>query len=355
VGWSGMLQKGTLDSEKERKAFEIIERNAKAQAQLIDDILDVSRIVTGRLRLDLRPVQLHSIITTAVDSIRPLTDSKKIRLTMDLESRPSLVSGDPDRLQQVVWNLLSNAAKFTSAGGRIDLSLHNTNAHIELIVRDTGQGIEPEILPHVFDRFRQADSSKTRRHGGLGLGLAIVQHLVELHGGTVTAKSDGEGKGSEFRIVLPSLESHENSFPHQLAKLRGPEAYSQLVGRRILTIEDDADARQMIEIVLRSQGADVVAVGSVREAIAILDEGKWRPTAIISDLGMPDEDGYDLIKKVRSRSVEDCGQTPAIALTGYAGKEEVERVLNAGYQAHLLKPLDLAQLIRTIISMSPKS
>ena len=356
VGWSGMLQKGTLDSEKERKAFEIIERNAKAQAQLIDDILDVSRIVTGRLRLDLRPVQLHSIITTAVDSIRPLTDSKKIRLTMDLASRPSLVSGDPDRLQQVVWNLLSNAAKFTPADGHIDVRLNNTNAHIEIIVTDTGQGIEPEILPHVFDRFRQADSSKTRRHGGLGLGLAIVQHLVELHGGTVTAKSDGEGKGSEFRIVLPSLESHENSFPHRLdSRKRGPEAYSQLVGRRILTIEDDADARQMIEIVLRSQGADVVAVGSVREAIAVLDERKWKPTVIVSDLGMPDEDGYDLIKKVRSRSVDDCGQAPAIALTGYAGKDEVERALNAGYQAHLLKPLDLTELIRTIISMSPKA
>jgi CheY-like chemotaxis protein len=257
-------------------------------------------------------------------------------------------------LQQIVWNLLSNAAKFTPPEGQISVQLKNTNSHIEIIITDTGQGIEPDVLPHVFDRFRQADSSKTRRHGGLGLGLAIVQHLVELHGGTVTAKSDGEGKGSEFRIVLPSLEYHETSFPHRRdAKQGAPEQYWQLAGRRILTVEDDADARQMIEIVLRSQGADVVAVGSVREAIAILDEKKWKPTVIVSDLGMPEEDGYDLIKKVRARSVEDCGQAPAIALTGYAGNEEVERVLKAGYQAHLLKPIDLSELIKTIVAMSP--
>ena len=355
VGWSGMLQRGALDTEKERKAFEIIERNAKAQAKLIDDILDVSRIVTGRLRLDLRPVQLHTIITTAVDSIRPLTDSKKIRLTMELESKPSLVSGDPDRLQQVVWNLLSNAAKFTPREGQIGIRLHNTNSHIEIIVTDSGQGIEADVLPHVFDRFRQADSSKTRRHGGLGLGLAIVQHLVELHGGTVTARSEGEGKGSEFRIVLPSLETHESSLAHRLdLKLSAPEQRAQLAGRRILTVEDDADARQMLEIVLRSQGADVVAVGSVREAIAVLDDKKWKPTLILSDLGMPDEDGYDLIRKVRSRSADDSGEAPAIALTGYAGKDEVERALKAGYQAHLLKPIDLSALIKMIAAMSPK-
>lgn len=356
VGWSGMLQRGALDTEKERKAFEIIERNAKAQAQLIDDILDVSRIVTGRLRLDLRPVQLNTIISTAIDSIRPLTDAKRIHLTMDLESKPSLVSGDPDRLQQVVWNLLSNAVKFTPPEGQIGIRLRNTNSHIEIVVTDTGQGIEAEVLPHVFDRFRQADSSKTRRHGGLGLGLAIVQHLVELHDGTITARSEGEGKGSEFRIVLPSLETRERSIPHRLEfELNVREQRSQLVGRRILAVEDDEDARQMIEIVLRSQGADVVAVGSVREAIAVLDDKKWKPTLILSDLGMPDEDGYDLIRKVRSRNADDSGEAPAIALTGYAGKDEVERALQAGYQAHLLKPIDLSELVKTIAAMSPKA
>lgn len=356
VGWSGMLRKGTLDKERERHAVEVIERNAKAQAQLIDDILDVSRIVSGKLRLDLRPIQLQPIIMTAVDSIRPLTDSKRISLTTDLDPEAGPVSGDPDRLQQVVWNLLSNAAKFTPPEGRIGIRLTSANSHIQIAVTDTGQGIDSQVLPHVFDRFRQADSSKTRRHGGLGLGLAIVRHLVELHGGTVAAKSDGDGKGSEFSITLPCIGPDDDHFRQQRMKpmkeLLDPG--HKLAAMKILIVEDDSDSRQMLEMVLKSRGAEVSAVGSVREAMAVLNKKEWQPALLLSDLGMPEEDGYDLIRKIRSRSVEEGGELPAIALSGYAGREEGERALNAGYQVHLSKPVDLGELMKAIVTFSPR-
>jgi CheY-like chemotaxis protein/anti-sigma regulatory factor (Ser/Thr protein kinase) len=352
VGWSGMLRKGTLDEERERNAVEIIERNAKAQAQLIDDILDVSRIVSGKLRLDLRPVQLQQIIGAAVDSIRPFADSKKLQVTTDLNLEAGPVSGDPDRLQQVVWNLLSNAAKFTPAGGQIGIRLIGAGENIEIVVTDSGQGIDCNVLPHVFDRFRQADSSKSRRHGGLGLGLAIVRHLVELHDGTVEAKSEGKDRGCEFRVTLPCIspdipkpETHEGT-------KSSPELSVELFGIRILTVDDDADSRYMLEMGLRSHGADVAAVGSVREALDVLNRSDWRPSLLLSDLGMPEEDGYDLIRKVRSRTAEDGGQLPAIALTGYAGKEEGARALQAGYQVHLSKPVNWTDLMRSILAFT---
>jgi CheY-like chemotaxis protein/anti-sigma regulatory factor (Ser/Thr protein kinase) len=346
VGWSGMIRRASLDKDRERHAIEVIERNAKAQAQLIDDILDVSRIVSGKLRLDLRPIQLHQIVATAVDSIRPVAEAKSVELKVQLDSDAGPVSGDADRLQQIVWNLLTNAVKFTPAGGEIQISLIDADKNVEIVVKDTGQGITPDVLPHIFDRFRQADSSKTRRHGGLGLGLAIVHHLVQLHGGTVTAQSDGQDQGSEFRVVIPCMvpalslvqpDSDKGSLPS-----------SQLSRISILVVDDDADSRNMLEIGLRSNGADVRTAGSVREAIAILDRKGWRPAVLLSDLGMPDQDGYDLIELVRARPVEEGGQLPAIALTGYAGKEEGEKTLRVGYQAHLSKPVDWSNLIRTI-------
>ena len=351
VGWSAMMRRGSLDKDREQDAIEIIERNAKAQAQLIDDILDVSRIVSGKLRLDLKPTQLHEIVSTAVDSIRPLADAKSIRLKMHLDRDAGPVSGDSDRLQQIVWNLLSNAVKFTPANGEIEISLINAGKRVEIIVRDTGQGIAPDVLPHIFDRFRQADSSKTRRHGGLGLGLAIVHHLVQLHDGTVTAHSDGHDRGSEFRIVIPCIVYAAGVLQGESQRaLLGPT--SELSRLSILVVDDDADSRNMLETALRSQGADVATAASVREALAALDRQDWRPVLLLSDLGMPEQDGYDLIRLLRARTVEDGGQLPAIALTGYAGKEEGEKTLKEGYQAHLSKPVDWAELIRTIASLT---
>jgi len=351
VGWSAMMRRGSLDKDREQDAIEIIERNAKAQAQLIDDILDVSRIVSGKLRLDLKPTQLHEIVSTAVDSIRPLADAKSIRLKMHLDRDAGPVSGDSDRLQQIVWNLLSNAVKFTPARGEIEISLINAGERVEIIVGDTGQGIAPDVLPHIFDRFRQADSSKTRRHGGLGLGLAIVHHLVQLHDGTVTAHSNGHDRGSEFRIVIPCIVYAAGVLQGESQRaLLGPT--SELSRLSILVVDDDADSRNMLETALRSQGADVATAASVREALAALDRQDWRPALLLSDLGMPEQDGYDLIRLLRARTVEDGGQLPAIALTGYAGKEEGEKTLKEGYQAHLSKPVDWAELIRTIASLT---
>jgi signal transduction histidine kinase/integral membrane sensor domain MASE1/ActR/RegA family two-component response regulator len=351
VGWSAMMRRGSLDKERERHAVEIIERNAKAQAQLIDDILDVSRIVSGKLRLDLRPTQLHQIVATAIDSIRPLAESKSIRLRMALDHEAGPVSGDPDRLQQIVWNLLSNAVKFTSAEGEIELRLVDVSTNIEIVVKDTGQGIAPDVLPYIFDRFRQADSSKTRRHGGLGLGLAIVHHLVQLHGGTVTARSEGEGKGSEFTIVLPCIASESNQLSQSETQRGQLEPGRKLSRLSILVVDDDEDSRNMLEMALKSQGADVVTAASVREALAVLDRKDWRPTLLLSDLGMPEQDGYDFIRLVRTRSIEKGGQLPAIALTGYAGKEEGEKTLKEGYHAHLSKPVDWSELIKTIATI----
>ena len=351
VGWSAMMRRGSLDKHRERDAIEIIERNAKAQAQLIDDILDVSRIVSGKLRLDLKPTQLHEIVSTAVESIRPVADAKSIRLKLHLDRDAGPVSGDSDRLQQIVWNLLSNAVKFTPADGEIEISLINAGERVEIIVRDTGQGIAPDVLPHIFDRFRQADSSKTRRHGGLGLGLAIVHHLVQLHDGTVTAHSDGQQRGSEFRIVIPCIVNVAGMLQGENQKaLLGPS--SELSRLSILVVDDDADSRNMLEMALRSQGADVATAASVREALAALDRQDWKPALLLSDLGMPEQDGYDLIRLLRARTVEDGGQLPAVALTGYAGKEEGEKTLKEGYQAHLSKPVDWAELIRTIASLT---
>jgi len=352
VGWSAMMRRGSLDKERERHAIEIIERNAKAQAQLIDDILDVSRIVSGKLRLDLKPTQLHPIVATAVDSIRPLADAKSIRLKVELDQEAGPVSGDSDRLQQIVWNLLSNAVKFTAAEGEIEISLIDAGNNVEIVVRDTGAGIAPDVLPHIFDRFRQADSSKTRRHGGLGLGLAIVHHLVQLHGGVVTARSEGHQEGSEFRVVLPciALECDPSEQGENQKSLLGPS--SELSDVSILVVDDDADSRNMIEIALRSQGADVTTAASVRDALTVLDRSEWRPTLLLSDLGMPEQDGYDFIRLVRARSINDGGKLPAIALTGYAGKEEGEKTLKEGYQAHLSKPVDWSELIKTIASLT---
>jgi signal transduction histidine kinase/integral membrane sensor domain MASE1/CheY-like chemotaxis protein len=351
VGWASMLRSGSLDQARATRAIEVIDRNAKAQAQLIEDILDVSRIVSGNLRLDPRPVHLGQVIEASVDAIRPAAEAKQIRITVSIDAKAGPVSGDPDRLQQIVWNLLSNGVKFTPNGGQITVDLTSSNSHVEIAVSDTGQGIPGEFLPHVFDRFRQADGSKTRRHGGLGLGLAIVRNLVELHGGTIKAHSDGEGKGTTFTIHLPcvgvgtQLTSHRK--PSETAGLARAST-RELSGLRILTVEDDKDSREMLELVLRSQGAEVVAVSSVRGALEVLDKNGWQPHVLVSDLGMPEEDGYDLIRMLRERQEAEIGQIPAIAITGYAGEQESRRAINAGFQKHLTKPIDWRMLIDSI-------
>ena len=354
VGWASMLRSGSLDQGRAARAVEVIDRNARAQAQLIEDILDVSRIVSGNLRLDPRPVHLQQVIEAAVDSIRPAAEAKQIALRVKLDPKAGPVSGDPDRLQQVVWNLLSNAVKFTPAEGQIEINLSCTDSHVEVGVSDTGQGISSEFLPFVFDRFRQADGSKTRRHGGLGLGLAIVRNLVELHSGQVKAYSEGEGKGTAFTIKLPCVGVATVLSERQklLDVAKASRESTELAGLSILAVEDDPDSREMIELVLRSQGADVVAAASVREALEVLERNEWKPHILVSDLGMPEQDGYDLIRKIRSGSNGGQNSLPAIAITGYAGNEEGKRALSAGFQKHLTKPVNWSQLVKSIIELT---
>jgi signal transduction histidine kinase/ActR/RegA family two-component response regulator len=353
VGWSSLLRSGSLDQARATRAIEVIDRNAKAQAQLIEDILDVSRIVSGNLRLSPRPVQLQQVIEAAIDSIRPAADAKQIRLQMSLDPEAGPVSGDPDRLQQVVWNLLSNAVKFTPSGGQVDVRLKSANSHVDVVVSDNGNGIPSDFLPHVFDRFKQADGSRTRRHGGLGLGLAIVRNLVELHGGTVNVHSDGEGKGTSFTISIPCVgvaTQVPGSLSHLDVSRVSQEGNSELRGLRILAVEDDNDSREMLEMVLKSQGAEVVSVSSVRDALQVLENNHWAPQILVSDLGMPEMDGYDLIRKVRSDAAQ--ADLPAIAITGYAGNEEGKRAIEAGFQRHLTKPVNWRELIDSIAELS---
>lgn len=350
VGWTGLLSGGQLDEVMVTRAIEIIDRNAKAQAQLIEDILDVSRIVSGNFRLDLRPVQLEQVIKAAVDSMRPVADARKVEIFVALDPNAGLVSGDPDRLQQIVWNILSNAVKFTPTGGQVNVLLKCSPSENEVVISDTGEGITAEFLPHVFDPFRQADGSKTRRHGGLGLGLAIVRHLTELHGGVVKAHSDGQGKGTTFTVTLPCV-SVETELGARLTGQSMQDGEPELIGLRVLTVEDDSDSREMLELVLRSQGAEVVSVSSVHEALQILNNNGWKPDVLLSDLGMPDEDGYHLIRKVRSRTAAEGGMLPAIAITGYAGQEEIERALAAGYQTQLTKPVNWNDLVKTLVML----
>jgi signal transduction histidine kinase/ActR/RegA family two-component response regulator len=353
LGWASMLRKTEFDRETARGALETIERNARAQNQIIEDLLDVSRIVTGKLRLDVRQVEPASFIDAAVESVRPAADAKGVRLTKSLDVGALSLSGDPARLQQVVWNLLSNAIKFTPRGGRVEIALGRADSNVEVVVSDTGQGIKPEFLPYVFDRFRQADSSTTRRHGGLGLGLAIVRHLVELHGGTVRAESEGEGRGSTFVVALPLAavrrgEGDDAAVPRQ-AGAAARESADELRGLKILVVDDEEDTRDFLRAALGGCGAEVLTAATAREA-ARLAAGS-RPDVLISDIGMPDEDGFELIRRVRELPAESGGGVPAIALTAYARTEDRLRVLRSGYQMHLAKPVELAELIAVVASL----
>lgn len=358
LGWAHMLRSNKLDDTTQTRALETIERNAKSQAQLIEDILDVSRIVTGKLRLDVRPVEMDAVVDAAIDAVRPAADAKEIRIDSIMDPRAGPVSGDPNRLQQVIWNLVANAVKFTGRGGSVQLRLRPLESSIEIIVSDTGQGISAEFLPYVFDRFRQADATSTRRHGGLGLGLAIVRHLVEMHGGTVEVSSPGETLGATFTVKLPSIVTRI-SRPGQELPQRGPvgtislEPSARLDGLRVMVVDDESDTREMLRIMIGQLGAEVKACSSSDEAMRLFSQ--WRPDVILSDIEMPDEDGYELIRKVR-RSEENGGRkVPAIALTAYGRVEDRLRALAAGYQMHIAKPAEPAEIAAVIASLAARS
>jgi len=350
LGWASLLRGGKLDPENADRAIEIVERNAKAQSKLIEGVLDVSRIVSGKLQLDVRPLHLSGVIEAAVDSIRPAADAKNMNLRVVIDKPEPLVSGDANRLQQVVWNLLSNAVKFSQAGDEISVSLAMVGPEVEVSVQDSGQGIPREFLPNVFDRFRQADPSTTRKHGGLGLGLAIVKHLVDLHGGSIKAESDGIGTGATFKVKLKPLDKPEAA----LTGLHGGELRAtagettSLAGLKVLVVDDHEDDRDVLTHMLSSCNAEVKAAGSVAEALRLLHD--WQPEVIVSDISMPDVDGYAFIRQLRALNVH--GAIPAIAVTAHALAEDRERALAAGFQNHLAKPVQLSELVNSIAKVA---
>jgi PAS domain S-box-containing protein len=355
LGWAHLLRAGQLDEKNAVSALETIERNARAQAQLIDDLLDVSRIITGKLRLDVRVVDPASFIESAIESLCPAAEAKDIRIQKVMDTGVVSVAADPARLQQVVWNLLSNAIKFTPKGGRVQVRLERINSHIEIAVCDTGTGISQEFLPFVFERFRQADQQTTRQHGGLGLGLAIVRHLVELHGGTVEAESQGEGQGATFIVKLPIVPVHQKNnvdervHPAARDMLPSHECPERLDGLKVLVVDDESDTRELLRVGVSQCGAEVMTAGSAQEALEAI--ARERPDLLISDIGMPGEDGYELIKKVRALPANHGGKIPAIALTAYARTEDRLRAIRAGYQMHVTKPVELAELVVVMASL----
>jgi PAS domain S-box-containing protein len=359
LGWANMLRSGRLDPEITARAVEIIERNARSQAKIVEDLLDISRIITGKLRLNIGPVELSPVIEAALDVIRPAAAAKDIRLEVMLDSHAGPVAGDPERLQQVIWNLLSNAVKFTDKGGRVQTRLRRHNSQVSLTVSDTGQGISPEFLPFVFDRFRQADSGYARAHGGLGLGLAIVRQLVEMHGGSVSASSPGEEQGTTFTVNLPLMITHPAAPASTLPEARDEQAAARgmafdcppaLVNLHLLVVEDDLDARLLLHVLLKQCEAEVRAAGSVAEAFGVIEE--WEPDLLISDIEMPGEDGYSLIQKIRSHDKGELRRLPAIALTAHARGDDRVRALTAGFDAYVAKPFEPSELINVILSLA---
>jgi PAS domain S-box-containing protein len=351
LGWLYLLRSGKLDAATTAQAIEAVDRNTKTQAQLIEDILDVSRIITGKLRLDTSLVELASIIEGAIEVVRPAAEAKSIRVEAAFDHTAGPVLGDANRLQQVIWNLLSNAIKFTPPGGRVEIRLARTGAQAEITVSDSGQGIKPEFLPYVFDRFRQGDSSSTRAHTGLGLGLSIVRHLVELHGGTVRAASPGEGQGATFTMMIPLAGVKEQSEPVQGELQENDElplsaAQPQLQGLKVLLVDDEPETREMLVAMLKHYHADVVSASSTAEALEAI--ARFRPDALVFDLGSPSEDGYGLIRQIRALEPKSGGQTPAIALIACARAEDGARALEAGYHEQLSKPVAPAQLATAI-------
>ena len=353
--WTQLLRSGTLDKAKSRRALEVIERNVTSQAHLIDDLVDVSRVVSGKFRLDVRPIDLVPVIKAAADSQAPASDAKQIRLQLVLDERAGLISGDSERLQQVMWNLISNAIKFTPKKGSVQVVLQRSESHVEISVSDSGAGIEAEFLPHVFEPFRQGTGGSMRRHSGLGLGLSIVRHIVETHGGEITAHSDGIGLGSKFTVKFPLLATAggdgEPVRRHPIAgDTPGDVHFKRLDGIRVLIVEDEPTASEALQVLFSSCGAEAKVAGSVPEALATFEV--WRPDVVLSDIAMPGEDGYSLIRKIRLRSPERGGVVPAVALTAYAKIEDRVTILAAGFQMYLSKPADPNELVAVVGSLA---
>jgi PAS domain S-box-containing protein len=346
IGWSRILKAGRLDNESSLHAIKVIERNAWAQKQIIEDILDVSRVITGKLQLHLGPVDLVVVVNAALDAVRPALEAKDIRVDAKFQKGLKVIAGDVDRLQQVVWNLLSNASKFTPVGGTVGVRVRQDETYAEIEVRDTGPGIAAEFLPHVFERFRQADGSTTRTHGGLGLGLAIVRHLVELHGGLIAARNDTDGNGAVFTVKLP-LPSTELTLGNVPPATRVHEDVTEvdLENVRILVVEDELDALDLITVDLTAHGAKVRGASSAAQALELLSKEEF--DLLISDIGMADTDGYNLIRQVRSRE-SGGGHIPAIALTAYARVQDRIRAITAGYNTHVAKPVEIKELVTVV-------
>ncbi len=354
LGWATLLRRIDPGSPDHTKGLETIERNARVQAQIINDLLDMSRIISGKVQLDVQLVNLPDVVSAAIDSIRPAVEAKRLTLRSTLDVKLSPIRADPHRLQQVLWNLLTNAVKFTPPGGRIDVVLERVSSHVEIAIEDTGIGIKPEFLSFAFDRFRQADSSTTRRHGGLGLGLSIVKHLVELHGGSVRVKSPGEGQGATFIVNLPlsvirtddwSREERPQPAGVDLLTVELPS----LAGITALVVDDELDARVLVSSLIEERGGRAISASGALEALEIL--ARERVDILVSDIGMPDMDGYELIQRVRALDASDVQRMPAIALTAYARADDRQRSLLAGYQMHLAKPVEARELVAGIASL----
>jgi signal transduction histidine kinase/ActR/RegA family two-component response regulator len=360
VGWATLLQQTSVPETILAEGIATIERNAKVQSQLIEDLLDVSRILSGKLRLDVQAVDLASIVESALKSVFPASAAKEIRLQRVLASDGETLMGDPARLHQVVWNLLSNAVKFTPRGGRVTVSLARSGSQLELVVEDNGPGIAPDFLPHVFDRFRQADASTTRSHTGLGLGLAIVRHVVEQHGGTVSAHSDGEGKGAAFSIRLPIMAAHQRDRVPSGAPAaasaqpagQGTDTALDLSDVRVLVVDDEPDSRELLRRLLEQRHAAVQTGESVAAALSALERQPF--DVVVSDIGMPEQDGYELVRQLRSLPGV-TATTPAIALTAFARAEDRRRALRAGFQMHIAKPVDPAELLAAVATVSGRA
>ena len=354
LGWVRMLASGQLKPDAQKKAFEVIERNARSQAQLIEDLLDMSRIISGKLKLTMSRVDLSTLIAAVVESHRPTAEMKSIRVRTVIDPEVTYVVGDQERLRQVLWNLLSNALKFTPSGGHVQVSLDRAESLARISVVDDGIGIKPEFLPHVFDRFSQADSSITRFHGGLGMGLSIVKSIVELHGGEVSVSSSGEGKGATFSVMLPLVTKasrREEEFASAEALLDEPLTYSRdLVGLKLLVVDDEPDTCEMLSFLLEGCGAEVRTANSATDALEQLKT--WSPNVLICDIGMPAIDGYELIRRIRSDEKLPNAHIPAVALTALARIEDRVKALSAGYQMHVAKPIEPVELVSMIASVA---
>lgn len=358
LGYARMMRSGLISGEHQDRAVEVIERNATSLTQIVEDVLDVSRIIAGKIRLNVQPVDLPTVVEDALDAVRPAADAKGVRIETVMDPRTAPVSGDPERLQQVIWNLVSNGVKFTQRGGRVQVRLERVNSHAEVVVSDTGIGIPPDFLPHIFERFRQADAGKDRERGGLGLGLAIAKNLVEMHGGTIHAASGGEGTGATFRVALPVMivhpEVHAGERVHPQAPRRPRQiAIPDLRAVRILAVDDDRDALRLVREILETTGAEVTTVDSGLAALEALD--KAPVDVLVADLGMPHMDGFELIARVRRAARAEVREVPAAAFTAYARSEDRAKALRSGFQIHLSKPIDPAELMAAIASLAKRT